>query len=418
MTATTSPTDKRQSVFVHVAIEPLDVLFFRDGRPFDAGMRARGGLPLPQTLAGALRTQLWNQLGIDWSQLRKTIKSSNSSKPSVFDAAKNALPTAHKWAASIAIEGPYLVHEPKKPDAVGPAAGLLVPAPADLVRLGKGKDDPIERLRPLPKDIEWPIAACRNAAERADYRPLWMHGTGTGKIEALSNHWLDSTGLNTYLAGGTPDGKKNLHPASRFYEWENRVGVAINPDSLTAADSQLFSQRFLRLKPNVRFHAIIELPDDSESVTTAQDAFNGQLIAWGGEGKLAQVTVIEPLNIPAPKISTPAKTDDGRRLALAISPGLFGAPFWRPDGSKWPTASLVAAAVPGSQAISGWDLARNHPKPARHAVVPGSTFFYEFASPEAAPNIGSIVSLAADTADAALGYSRALIGTWLWLNEV
>ena len=32
-------------------LEPLDTLFFRDGRPFDAAARASGGLPQPQPLA-------------------------------------------------------------------------------------------------------------------------------------------------------------------------------------------------------------------------------------------------------------------------------------------------------------------------------------------------------------------------------
>ena len=43
---------------IGVLLDPLDTLFFRDGRPFDASSRVRGGLPNPQTLAGALRTAL------------------------------------------------------------------------------------------------------------------------------------------------------------------------------------------------------------------------------------------------------------------------------------------------------------------------------------------------------------------------
>lgn len=39
-------------------LEPLDVLFFRDGRPFAAAMRGSSGLPLPQTTAGAIWARL------------------------------------------------------------------------------------------------------------------------------------------------------------------------------------------------------------------------------------------------------------------------------------------------------------------------------------------------------------------------
>lgn len=39
---------------VGAILEPLDVLFFRDGRPFAAATRASTGLPFPQTTAGAV----------------------------------------------------------------------------------------------------------------------------------------------------------------------------------------------------------------------------------------------------------------------------------------------------------------------------------------------------------------------------
>ena len=47
-------------------IEPLDVLMFRDGRPFGPASRADGGLPRPQTLAGALRTAMLAASGFDF----------------------------------------------------------------------------------------------------------------------------------------------------------------------------------------------------------------------------------------------------------------------------------------------------------------------------------------------------------------
>ncbi len=43
-------------------IEPLDVLLFRDGRPFSAGMDHLAGSvfpPLPSTIAGFIRSRLF-----------------------------------------------------------------------------------------------------------------------------------------------------------------------------------------------------------------------------------------------------------------------------------------------------------------------------------------------------------------------
>ena len=55
-------------------IDPLDVLFFRDNRPFNVGMRGVGDLPLPQTLAGALRTHVWRQLGLNFDRLSERVR--------------------------------------------------------------------------------------------------------------------------------------------------------------------------------------------------------------------------------------------------------------------------------------------------------------------------------------------------------
>jgi SOS regulatory protein LexA len=52
------------STTVGIALDPLDVLFFRDGRPFTASERLLSGLPLPQTLAGAIRTALLQRIAV------------------------------------------------------------------------------------------------------------------------------------------------------------------------------------------------------------------------------------------------------------------------------------------------------------------------------------------------------------------
>jgi len=52
-----------------VAGEPLDVLFFRDGRPFGEATRARSGLPTPQVFCGAVRNWLLRQHDCDFHKL-------------------------------------------------------------------------------------------------------------------------------------------------------------------------------------------------------------------------------------------------------------------------------------------------------------------------------------------------------------
>jgi CRISPR-associated protein Cmr3 len=62
------------TIRIGLILEPLDVLFFRDGRPFEAGIRVGGQAIMPQTLAGALRTALLDRAGCDFQALGAAIQ--------------------------------------------------------------------------------------------------------------------------------------------------------------------------------------------------------------------------------------------------------------------------------------------------------------------------------------------------------
>jgi CRISPR-associated protein Cmr3 len=60
--------------WVGLRLDPLNTLFFRDGRPFDAATRVTGGLPFPQTLAGAVRTALLARTGFRFDEFARRRK--------------------------------------------------------------------------------------------------------------------------------------------------------------------------------------------------------------------------------------------------------------------------------------------------------------------------------------------------------
>ena len=66
------------------------------------------------------------------------------------------------------------------------------------------------------------------------------------------------------------------------------------------------------------------------------------------------------------------------RLQL-VTPGCFGG--WRPD--ELPGLTLVAAAVPGFQAISGWNLKEGRQRPVRRLVPAGAVYWYRPEDPNA-----------------------------------
>jgi CRISPR-associated protein Cmr3 len=65
---------------IGLCLDPLDLLFFRDGRPFDAATRAYGGLPMPRTMAGALRTAMLVRAGVDPGRLRLGPETSSTTR--------------------------------------------------------------------------------------------------------------------------------------------------------------------------------------------------------------------------------------------------------------------------------------------------------------------------------------------------
>ena len=87
-----------------LSLDPVDTLFFRDGRPFDEKTRAVSGLPNPQILAGALRTELLRSIDINFKSLSEAIGNGNTFETAAFDV-------GGKIGAEIAqarFRGPYI----------------------------------------------------------------------------------------------------------------------------------------------------------------------------------------------------------------------------------------------------------------------------------------------------------------------
>src|SRR5262245_34230155 len=117
---------------IGLCLEALDVLFFRDGRPFDAAARVMGGLPLPQTLAGALRTALLARHGFDFAGLSRRRRRGQD----VRDALRQG--GAPEWVIGAHFRGPWLALRDSDRGPVEP----LLPVPQTLARSGRRPDQP------------------------------------------------------------------------------------------------------------------------------------------------------------------------------------------------------------------------------------------------------------------------------------
>lgn len=349
---------------IGLVFEPLDTLFFRGGRPFGAGLPGESSLPSPQSLAGVLRTFLLDRENADFAAMR--------GKPTLSEA---FIAAGAAWLGDVCFRGPWLA------ELDGTVPRPLIPAPADL----RFVDGEVVRLQPAARMIPgWqpPLAGMY---------PLWRKGKKPSKQRP---ELLNFEGLTAYLRN-SPLKAKDVRRHDESYLREDRTGVSIDPDTSASKEGEIYSTRNLRLRPGWGFYAEADVPENKaghfDTPTT---------VAWGGERHHVAIRKV-------PLVTWPEAASADRVSLLLLSPGFF-IKGWQPD--VIPDAQLRAAAVEGPYAVSGWDLARGGPKPARFGVDSGSVFFIEGRVP-------TVRSLNEDREDVCLGYGFFLKGSWNYASE-
>jgi len=389
-------SNNNPKVTIGLFLHPLDVLFFRGGRPFSASTRAESGLPTPQVMAGALTTWLLEQHGCDangFSRLRKAVQEGKS----FAEAAEAA------WIADVQIRGPWLAqYNPQASKNLVPLDDLYTPMPANLRQRKSAKSDDLkdnELLRVSPLAENSTLPGWHSTKDKL--RPLWTKEPA--RLETASG-FLNATGLQKYLHNQPLNKKDHLVSSDTLYEFEDRVGTEINPDRLSVEESKIYTARFLALRKQIGFYVEVDLPPGCPC-----DVFpEGKRHIWplGGEARRVEVTRVEPFHWPEPDLKSespgPVKT-----LLLLTTPALFDPDHpWRFTETS-SNGTLVAAAVSGSLPVSGWDLARGGPKPTRFAVAAGSVYFLEHTSSLDIPS-----PLSPRPADQRAGWGCFLKGTW------
>ncbi|MEC9346272.1 MAG: type III-B CRISPR module-associated protein Cmr3 [Pseudomonadota bacterium] len=345
-------------------LDPLDVLFFRDGQAFTSGGRAGSGYPTPQTLGGALRSHLMEAAGCDFHQFGDDIRSGLTPR----DAARRQSP-ALEAALSMRLRGPWLKYD----------GTIMLPTPVTVLRVRGGST--LVRLDPSGQ----PVPGWRDSGEQG-LAPLWPRTRA--RTEAAGGY-LALEAMADFLAGRTPP-TDGLVPANTLFAIEHRTGIAVDSTAGTAAEGMIYGIGFLRLRPGVRF--VVEIETDA-GVPPLGDF----LLRWGGEGRHVACSVADtPVQWPG----GPAL--DGSLAVLTTPAFLSGG--WH--GDDW---HPLAVACGEGQAISGWDLARRAPKPTRFAVPAGAVFY--FASGR--DSVLERTSLSAGD-DVANGFGCFLKGGWTY----
>lgn len=343
---------KWQGVF----LEPLDVLFFRDGRPFDSTNRVVSVLPTPQTVAGAIRTHWLGGTGFSRSKIKNY-------QGDIVSALRSAGADANILDARF--RGPWLAAGNHENATVRP----LLPCPMNL---RTAKDDPDRWLVALPTDRgESPVDG-------------WQHADGLWPMEFPSDPdpkfdpvHLTPSGLRKYQQQlGLPAANRNelslvkgedYLEQDEVFSIDHRIGIEIDPKSLATKKSQLYGIGLLALRSGFGMYVEIEMPD------SLAQKLDKKSFAFGGEGKCVRARLTgESMFPPA------AAPVAGPRMTYLATPTFLSAKA-TPHRPLPPSdiGTIRGAASDRPLAVSGWDIARGGPRPTRFAVPGGAVYFWD-----------------------------------------
>ena len=309
-------------------IEPVDNLFFRDGRPYNMGETQNDVKsmfpPTPYTMVGALRAAMARKM--HWTE-------------GPWDQAIISKLGNGEDLGPLCFSGPFVQANGK----------LVFPVPRNVLAQKDGKDTwkTFRKLRP-GTEIQSDIGTIEFPALEEDLDKMRnIHG------------FISSSDLEKVLWGGISDIKPI--PAENVWKHEFNVGIQRDEDTLTVPEGGLFSRSMVRLGKDVKLVSGIDGIDED---------LDGPLML-GGESKAAFIQKINSLELPKP----PADVGELRKfLAVLITPAYL-------DGLKpggWikglDGAKLVSVCADRPQMIGGWDFQKG-PLPLRPHLRAGSVLF-------------------------------------------
>lgn len=418
------------------SIDPLDTLFFRDGRPFVAGEGtdvASRFPPTPLTLQGLVRSRvLARKCSQGWWQYREGCGSCSQHNSCEAEKVVGSIQPNDGNQGTLQIHGPWLLIN----------GSPVLPIPMDLIaqaeqlkrvaREGKGS----VQTGILAPDLNAPHSsnlpgALRGLAPPSEYKEENVKFEGVPGFIAW-NRFLE------YLCGRVPRltlGDDWWRPSDLWGE-ELRPGLEVE-DGLNRAESgKLYFAKHVRLKPGV------SLAVELEGLQTLASVFqNPWESPFGGERRAVVMKHMESASIPWQsvdgEVEGTAKT--GGRLKLVLTQMTWFEKGWYP-GDEWTigtrdqgtpqitTATLngqrvewVAARMERPEYVGGWNLATRNQKPIRRFVPPGAVFYLQVNS---APsnNVRPVLSLWNSCLSnqppgepflyASIGLGHVLIGTW------
>ncbi|RMD64750.1 type III-B CRISPR module-associated protein Cmr3 [Candidatus Parcubacteria bacterium] len=394
-----------------IFIEPLDVLLFRESKPFSGGEDhlARSVFPPPpSTVYAALRSHLL------------------SCRFGHFEAFKEGKDVPTELAQEIGSPEKlgtlellrlFVARRKETPNSSQPIiqVELLYPMPSDVAVVKGSKPARYVVLQPVDA---LPVQTNLSSGLRS----LWFRKDLP--LEGASG-WLTAAGMQRYVDGIAESSEPFFssqeviagEQVSRvIFTREERTGIARDRARRSVREGLLYSIEYLRLKEGVGF--FVELGDTELLPGSGK-------INLGGDRRPAHFQVVEVSDLNLDRVKEHISTHKRFKLILT-APALFErgwCPKWIDqktlegirDGVR---VKLVAAALGKSIGIGGFNLVKQHPKPLHRFVPAGGVYFFELleGDPEAVARAFHKKSVSEDMEtfpeSAKQGFGHSLIGAW------
>jgi CRISPR-associated protein Cmr3 len=353
---------------------------------------------MPSTIAGGLR----NKAGLD--------------EHGTFDQARSTA------VQQVQITGPLLVEL----DDSGTTIRWFAPAPADALALSSPVPKHVGIVRLLP--LESPAGVVTNMPTHE--QPLALVGMRQhDPRKPFANpprFWTWCT-MEQWLLNAR-DGEHAIEAlgVSGLAE-DARTHVSIDPTTQTAVTGALFQTRGLEFTGSGRpprrlaLAAMASKPNQKRLGFNAFENFRRGLAPLGGERRIAAWRRAGE-GAELPKLRDDVRNCIARAGAcrlLLLTPAIFRdgfRPSWLFEERDGVKPTLVAAAVPRSQVISGWNLQAGTPKPTRRLAPAGSVYFLKLSGTVAQREawltnhwMTCVSDAAQDRCD---GFGLAVFGCW------
>ncbi len=339
-----------------ININPVDVLFFRDSRPFGRGSEHFTKSifpPSPQTLYGALRTKVLEDLGCDYEQYKNgnfVFSNTDSVNRIGIEKIKEEVGTVSK-PGSFTLKGPFLFCKNNT---------IYLKLPADIKRVS-------EKFMVL-QPFNWSDFNVQTDLELLNKFP---HINIDEPIKDEEG-FISLKEFTKYLLCEEISEVKNQKD---IFNFEMRTGIGVDSEVNITKEGLLYTMGFVRLNKNWSLCAKIE-----NLSALAESGF----IKFGGANRICEYSKLseDPFKFyyaEIDKIKSLIKENKKFKIVL-LTPALFDK-GWIPGGFEMQKGNvrikLISATIGRPDNISGWDLAKKKAKPLRRLVPAGSVYYFE-----------------------------------------